>query len=203
MKKSFLLCAIALGMANVVFADDSAVVIGPGDQPVKNEKFGTCVRTKWSSPSDPCGTAAPAPAPRHVAQPAPMPAPQPVSKLEHEQLVIYFDFNKSNITTDSSAKLDTIADAVRRSPKVLRVNIVGYTDQLGSDSYNEKLSVKRADAVKAYLDGKVHIDVNVLGLRGLGDKDPVVDCSKVKARKKKIACMAKDRRVEIEFEFQK
>ena len=48
---------------------------------------------------------------------------------------------------------------------------------------------------------KVSIDVGVLGLRGLGKADPVADCTKAKARKKKIACMAKDRRVEIEFEF--
>ena len=84
-----------------------------------------------------------------------------------------------------------------------KVDIVGYTDQIGTETYNDKLSTQRADAVKAYLDTKMHIDVSVLGLRGLGEQSPVVNCKKVKARKKKIACMAKDRRVEIEFEFQK
>jgi len=204
MKKLVLLCAIMFSAANVASADDNnAVVIGPGSQPVKSEKFGNCVQTKWSSPNNPCGSA-PEPKPM-AAEPAPAPAPaaQPALQLEREQLTIYFDFNKSEITENSAIKLDAIADAVNHSPKVTKVKIVGYTDQIGKNDYNEKLSVKRADAVKAYLDTKTHIDVSVLGLRGLGDKDPVVDCSKVKARKKKIACMAKDRRVEIEFDFEK
>lgn len=205
MKKSVILLALALGVASAAFADDQAVVIGPGNQPVKSERFGTCVQTKWSAANNPC---APAAEPKQVQAaptpaPAPEPAPQPVTQLEREQLTIYFDFNKSVLTDNARIKLDAIADAVRRSPKVTRVNIVGYTDQIGTSAYNDKLSTARANAVKAYLDTKIHIDVNVLGLRGLGDKSPVVDCSKVKSRKKKIACMAKDRRVEIEFEFQK
>lgn len=203
MKKIIVLFALILGMANVALADEpQAVVNGPGSQPVKGSRFGNCVVTKWSSSNDPCAPP-PAPTPVAVQAPPPPPPPQPVMQLGHEQLTIYFDFNKASITAASASKLNDIADAVSHSPRVLRVNIVGYTDEIGTNDYNEKLSTKRADAVKAYLDKKIHIDVNVLGLRGLGEADPVVDCSKVKVLKKKIACMAKDRRVEIEFEFQK
>ncbi len=201
-KKSIMLCVLAFGFVQTALANDAQdIVTGPGKEPVRGEKFGNCVHTKWDTQSDPC---APAPAPKQVQYtPPPVEAPQPVAKLEREQLTIYFDFNKSHITADSATKLDAIASAVNQSPKVTKVGIVGYTDQIGSSSYNDKLSVKRAKAVKAYLDTKMRIDASVLGLRGMGEKDPVVDCSKAKARKKKIACMARDRRVEIEFEFQK
>ncbi|HEU5047717.1 MAG TPA: OmpA family protein [Rickettsiales bacterium] len=205
MIKSLATLALIFGLAQSAFAAESQdVVVGPGKQPVKSEKFGTCVQTKWTAASNPCE---PAPAPQPVvAAPAPAPAPvvqQPVSRLAHEQLTIYFNFNKADLTENAKIKLDAIADAVRHSPRVLRVKIVGYTDEIGTSSYNDKLSVKRANAVQAYLARRVNIDVNVIGLRGMGEKDPVVDCSKVKARKKKIACMARDRRVEIEFDFQK
>ena len=202
LKKSIILCVLAFGFAHTALADDAQdIVTGPGKAPVRGEKFGNCVHTKWESATDPC---APPPPPRQVEYtPPPVEAAQPVAKLEREQLTIYFDFNKSQITNESSTKLDDIANAVNQSPKVTKVGIVGYTDQIGSSSYNDKLSVKRAKAVKAYLDTKMRIDASVLGLRGMGEKDPVVDCSKAKTRKKKIACMAKDRRVEIEFDFQK
>jgi OOP family OmpA-OmpF porin len=201
--KAVAVCALILGFATTSIAQDAQdVVVGPGKQPVKSEKFGTCVQTKWNAASDPC--APPAPPRRHVQAPAPKRiVQQPVSRLAREQLTIYFDFNKSAVTENSAIKLDAIADAVRHSPKVTKVDIVGHTDEIGSNEYNQKLSVARADAVKAYLDKKVTIDVGVVGLRGVGKQAPVANCDSVKKRAKKINCMAKDRRVEVEFEFQK
>lgn len=193
-------CVIAMGFATAAFAEDvQDVVVGPGAAPVKGTKFGNCVVTKWNAKEDIC---ADRPAPKKVVEVAP-PAPQPVSKLAREQLTIYFGFNKSVLTKESAEKLDQIADAVNHSPKVVKVDIVGYTDKLGSVGYNDKLSVRRANVVKAYLDGKSRIPSDVVGLRGLGEKDPVTSgCEKLKKRKAQIACMAKDRRTEIEFEFQ-
>ncbi len=194
-------CAITLGFAVSVMAEPQDVVNGPDKQPIRSEKFGTCVHTKWESSSDEC---APPAAPKKVVVIAPAaPAPEPVTKLEHEALTIYFPFNKSTLTDEDKAKLDKISDSVNNSPHVTKVNIVGYTDTIGSDSYNNKLSVQRADAAKAYLDTKMRIPAGVLGLRGLGKQDPIATgCDKIKKRKEKIACLAKDRRVEIEFEFQ-
>jgi OOP family OmpA-OmpF porin len=191
-------CVIAVGFATAAFADQPQdVVVGPGNVPVKGTKFGNCVLTKWNAKDDVCAPAAPR------AEVPPPPAPQPVSKLAREQLTIYFGFNKDVLTAESTQKLDQIADAVNRSPKVTKVDIVGYTDRIGSNSYNDKLSVRRANAVKAYLDTKTRIPSDVMGLRGLGEKDPVTTgCEKLKKRKAKISCMARDRRTEIEFEFQ-
>lgn len=195
-------CVVAFGLAaGVALAEPQDVVNGPGKQPIRSGKFGNCVLTKWSASTDVCASA---PEPKHVEAPpvVPAPAPQPVSKLAHEELTIYFDFNKDKLTPEDKTKLEQIADAVNHSPKVTKVGIVGYTDEIGSDSYNNKLSVRRAKSAKAYLDTKMHIPANVLGLRGLGKQDPVADCKGAKSRKQKIACMAKDRRVEIEFEFE-
>lgn len=194
--KTLTACVVAVGFATAVFADEPQdVVVGPGNVPVKGVKFGNCVQTKWSAKEDACAP----PAPKAEVPPP----PQPVSKLAREQLTIYFGFNKDALTSESRDKLDQIADAVNRSPKVVKVDIVGYTDKIGSNSYNDKLSVRRANAVKAYLDTKTRIPADVVGLRGLGEKDPVTTgCEKLKTRKAKIACMARDRRTEIEFEFQ-
>ena len=198
-KKSIIICAMLFSHA--AFAEPAQdVVTNKSNQPVRGERFGNCVETKWSAANSPC---APAPAPAKVVE-APQPAPEPAIKLAHEELTIYFDFNKSAVTKASAAKLDTISDAVNRSPHVTKVGIVGYTDLIGTDAYNNKLSVQRANAVKAYLDTKMRINSNVLGLRGLGKKNPVTkECGKIKNHAKKVACLGRDRRVEIEFEFQK
>ena len=196
-------CVATLALAAGAFAEPQDVVNGPDKQPIRSERFGTCVQTKWNATTDVC---APAPAPKQVEvvvpAPAPAPVPQPVTKLAREELTIYFPFNKDTLTEDDKRKLDQIADAVNNSPKVTKVNIVGYTDKIGSDSYNEKLSIRRANSAKTYIDAKMRIPAGVVGLRGLGKQDPVTTgCDKHKNRKKEIACLARDRRVEIEFEF--
>jgi OOP family OmpA-OmpF porin len=192
-------CALTLGFAASAFAGPSQDVVTNNKQPIRSERFGTCVLTKWNAESDICAPAKPA----EVAKPAPAPAAEPVQALAREQLTILFPFNKSSLTKESTAKLDQIADAVNRSPKVTRVGIVGYTDVIGSDSYNNKLSEKRAQMAKKYLDSRMRLDSSIVGLRGLGKENPVSDCAKVTKRAAKIECMATDRRVEIEFEFQK
>lgn len=197
-------CALSLTLATGAFAASphDVVVNGHGKQPLRSERFGNCVLTKWSAEDDVCAPAQP------KAKPAPAPAPapvaaEPVSKLERSQLTILFPFNKATLTKESKAKLNKIADAVNRSPRVTRVGIVGYTDQIGSDSYNTKLSEKRARVAKSYLDTRMRLDASIVGLRGLGKENPVADCAKVTKRAKKIECMSPDRRVEVEFEFQK
>jgi OOP family OmpA-OmpF porin len=67
---------------------------------------------------------------------------------------------------------------------------VGHTDSVGSDAYNQKLSVKRADAVKAYLVSK-GIEKNRVYTEGKGEKQPVAD-------NKTSAGRSKNRRVEVE-----
>jgi OmpA-OmpF porin, OOP family len=129
--------------------------------------------------------AAPAPAPAPVV---PAPAPAVASKVTFAADA-FFDFDKSVLKPEGKAKLDDL------SSKVQGVNLeviiaVGHTDSVGSDAYNQKLSVRRAEAVKAYLVSK-GIDKSRVYTEGKGEKQPVADNKTADGR-------AKNRRVEIE-----
>jgi OOP family OmpA-OmpF porin len=157
---------------------------------------GNCVRTQWQDANDPC---APPPAPAPIARPAPTP---PIPQVSREALTVYFDFNSAALTAEASGKLDRIAEIVNGSTAITGVLIHGFTDQLGTDGYNAALATKRVEAVKAYLDGKSRLTAQGGDIRGLGKSSPEAGCEELK-RDAKIVCMAKERRVEIEFNAEK
>jgi outer membrane protein OmpA-like peptidoglycan-associated protein len=167
-------------------------------QPITSTN-GNCVRTKWQEASDPC---LPATA---VAEPAPVaaPAPAPIPEVALEQRTIYFDFDSALLTVESKGKLDALAEIINSSSAIADVRIHGFTDQFGTSSYNEVLANKRAGSVKSYLDGKSRLSSTVAEVLGLGKSSPAEGCGSMKKRDEKIACMAKERRVEIEFKAQR
>ncbi len=142
----------------------------------------------------PAPVAAPAPAPAPKAAPAPAPAPKPVPPPPAATKVTYaadafFDFDKAVLKAEGKAKLDDLVGKVKGIS--LEVIIaVGHTDSVGGDPYNQKLSVKRSEAVKAYLVSK-GIEKNRVYTEGKGEKQPVADNKTKEGR-------AKNRRVEIE-----
>ncbi len=134
---------------------------------------------------------APAPAPAPVAaKPAPAPAPAPVaaSKVTYAADA-FFDFDKAVLKPEGKAKLDDLASKVK-GINLEVIIAVGHTDSIGTDAYNQKLSLRRAEAVKAYLVSK-GIEKNRVYTEGKGEKQPVAD-------NKTSAGRAKNRRVEIE-----
>jgi outer membrane protein OmpA-like peptidoglycan-associated protein len=82
--------------------------------------------------------------------PAPPPAPPPAAAPEPQQFIIYFGFNKCNITPEADKVLGEAA-AVAKSDGAASVQIVGHTDTVGSDAYNRRLSECRANAAKTNL----------------------------------------------------
>jgi len=87
-----------------------------------------------------------APKPEPMAEP--VPAPEPVAR----DYLVFFDFDKTNIRTDAESILDRVAEAVVELGSG-EVSLTGYTDTAGPDEYNQTLSVKRADSVRAYPEG--------------------------------------------------
>ncbi|HON31544.1 MAG TPA: OmpA family protein [Ottowia sp.] len=132
--------------------------------------------------------AAPAPAPAAKA-PAPAPTPAVAAQKVTYAADAFFDFDKSVLKPEGRAKLDDLVS------KIQGINLeviiaVGHTDSIGSDAYNQKLSVRRAEAVKAYLISK-GIERNRIYTEGKGEKQPVADNRTAEGR-------AKNRRVEVE-----
>jgi OOP family OmpA-OmpF porin len=133
--------------------------------------------------------AAPAAAPAAAAPAAkPAPAPAVATKVTYAADA-FFDFDKSVLKPEGKAKLDDLASKVK-DINLEVIIAVGHTDSVGSDAYNQKLSVRRAEAVKAYLVSK-GIEKNRVYTEGKGEKQPVADNKTNEGR-------AKNRRVEIE-----
>jgi OOP family OmpA-OmpF porin len=175
---------------------------------------GICTRTPWWEPRNaqvdcnadlmprsapaPVSPMAPppAPAPRPIVPvpvPAPARAPAPAPRPTSEKVTFaadaFFDFDKATLKPEGKAKLDDLAGKIKGI--TLEVIIaVGHTDSVGSEAYNQKLSLRRAEAVKGYLVSK-GIEANRVYTEGKGAKQPVADNKTAEGR-------AKNRRVEIE-----
>ena len=132
------------------------------------------------------------------AAPAPAPAPAPMitSQKITFQADALFDFDKAVLKPEGKAKLSDLAAKIK-SVNLEVVVATGYTDKIGSDKYNDRLSLRRAQAVKAYLVSQ-GIEANRVYTEGKGKRNPVVtDCAQ-KNRKALISCLAPNRRVEVE-----
>jgi len=138
------------------------------------------------APPAPAPVAAPAPAPKPA--PAPAPAPAVASKVTYAADA-FFDFDKAVLKPEGKAKLDDLVGKVK-GINLEVIIAVGHTDSVGSDAYNQKLSIKRSEAVKAYLVSK-GIEKSRVYTEGKGEKQPVADNKTGEGR-------SKNRRVEIE-----
>lgn len=186
-------------LSNVAFAHDNWQ--GPDGMIWKNGTNELCWRNGVWTPA----TAAPecdgalkpapkaeAPAPAPVAEaPAPAPAPKPVPAVEKitYQSDALFDFDKAVLKPEAKTKLADLA-AKAKEIKLEVVIAIGHTDSVGTDAYNQKLSERRANAVKDYLVSQ-GIEPSRIYTEGKGESQPVAD-------NKSSAGRAKNRRVEIE-----
>jgi OmpA-OmpF porin, OOP family len=157
-----------------------------------------------TEPEKPAPQPAPPPPPKPAPPPEPKPAPpppvpekpkpapekpKPVAEKITFAADVLFDFDKSVIKPEGKSKLDDISNKVR-GVNLEVVIAIGHADSIGTDQYNQRLSVRRAESVKAYLVSK-GIEGNRVYTEGKGEKQPVADNKTRDGR-------AKNRRVEIE-----
>jgi OOP family OmpA-OmpF porin len=151
---------------------------------------------------------APAPAPVVVAPPpppapAPRPAPAPAPAPQVQKITLaskaLFDFDKAVLKPEGRAAIDSeIISRLGGIQKLELVLVTGHTDPIGTQQYNQKLSERRADAVRNYLVSK-GVARDKIETLGMGKTQPIpgVVC-KQKNMKELIACYAPLRRVEVE-----
>ncbi|WP_410498736.1 OmpA family protein [Chitinibacter sp. S2-10] len=142
--------------------------------------------------------AAPAPAPVVAAAPV---ATKKQFTLKSDAL---FDFNKATLKPAGKDALDALVVEVKKlDPKEGSALIVGYTDRIGSEKYNQALSERRANTVREYLIAQ-GAPADLLKAEGRGEANPVTGdtCNNIKDSKKTraqlVECLAPDRRVEVE-----
>jgi OmpA-OmpF porin, OOP family len=145
--------------------------------------------------------AAPAPAPIYIQAPAPAPI---IRTITQERFALLgdtlFKFNKSGINDllpGGVAKLKGLANHLKTYQSLSSMRITGYTDRIGSDSYNDDLSNRRAETVRAFLESQGVRSDNTQ-IQGLGKNEPVTECSTKAPRATQIACLQPDRRVNID-----
>lgn len=148
-------------------------------------------------------TAAPAapkekPAPAKETPVAPKAPAKPVPQKINFSADALFDFDKSDLKPKGMSMLDDLVGTLKGAAYEV-ILAIGHTDRIGSVQYNQKLSVRRAEAVKQYLVGK-GIAANRVYAEGKGKSQPVTkpgDC-KMTNRAALITCLQADRRVDVE-----
>lgn len=190
---AMLLCSTSMASAQSL---DRETVIDRHSNVVTDSR-GNCVRTTWHAGGDEC---APQTDAAEIVQKQVVAVPSPARQLTNEQKVVYFDFDKSDLDAEARRNLDNLANVLTSSSDVRSASIVGYADIIGTDSYNQKLSEKRAAVVRDYLAQQGYINTSIAKVRALGRTDQFAACEQLK-REEKIACLRPNRRVELEIQF--
>ena len=148
-----------------------------------------CASQEAPAPA-PAPAPTPAPAPSTAKPAAEAPKPKPVAEKVTFAATTLFDFDKSVIKPEGRAKLDDLVNKVK-GINLEVVIAIGHADWIGTDAYNQKLSERRAEAVKAYFVSR-GIEGNRVYTEGKGEKQPVADNKTKEGR-------AQNRRTEIEI----
>jgi OOP family OmpA-OmpF porin len=186
---------------------------------VVKDPYNLCWRTGYWTPAlaivdcdpDLVPRAAPKPAPPPpAAAPAPAPPPPvakpPAPKTLLVQSTNLFEFDKAVLTNDAKAQLDKeVIGRLGEFSAIKLILVSGFADRIGSQQYNQKLSERRADAVKAYLVAK-GVDGAKIETIGMGKTLQIKSCpdpspkGEIRTFKQLIECLAPNRRVTVEVQ---
>jgi len=132
--------------------------------------------------------------------PAPVVVPPVLPRKVSFSADSLFDFDKASVKPTGQQELDKFA-AELKGTQFDAINVTGHTDRIGSHAYNQKLSERRAEAVKGYLVTSAGIAGDKIVTKGVDGAEPVTkqgECQGKKVSKALIACLQPDRRVEVE-----
>ncbi|MEP6996954.1 MAG: OmpA family protein [Betaproteobacteria bacterium] len=220
-----LIAAIVTGAIAAMMASAAFGQADPKNSAYWLEQYGTPDNNVWRSGTGLCWRAgywtpamaikecdadlvvvvqAPAPAPAVTPPPPPpAPAPAPAAAPQVQKITLaskaLFDFDKSVLKPEGKAALDgEVIAKLRDVSKLELVLVTGHTDRIGTQAYNQRLSERRANTVRDYLvsRGVARDKIETLGM-GKTQPIPGVVCNQ-KNMKELIACLAPNRRVEVE-----
>ena len=198
---SLIALAIAATYCQAQTMDLNGGYLSSGDgQPVRSA-YGDCWRTAaWTedSASQDCD-------PQLVVKEAPkaplVPAPTPPKRLSFATEVL-FDFEQAELDADSRKVLDDLASKLLATD-IEKVTGTAHSDRIGAASYNDRLSARRAEAIRVYLVGK-GLPEKLMHFDNKGAREPITvgRCDgmgpETKQNVKLVACLQPDRRVDIE-----
>jgi outer membrane protein OmpA-like peptidoglycan-associated protein len=150
----------------------------------------------------------PAPLTPSVAPPSPTPPPPPATpEVRRSTLTlgadVLFRFNRhgaDQVLLEGRRQLDDAADKIK-AVDLVSVRVIGHTDPEGSAAYNERLSLQRAETIKALLVAR-GVPADKIGIEGRGKRETVANCDRRKLKGEKLnACNQPNRRVVIEFAY--
>jgi len=140
--------------------------------------------------------------PERALPPPPPPPPPPSRRKVSFSADSLFAFGKDTVNPAGKEDLDRFA-AELKGTQFRMITITGYTDRLGSQDYNLKLSTRRAERVKSYLVESAGIPADKIAARGADGSDPVTkpgECQGERRTPKLIECLQPDRRVDVEVD---
>ncbi|RLQ20938.1 OmpA family protein [Seongchinamella sediminis] len=164
-------------------------VTNGGDTVVRvNDRQGRCIRTPdWTEETA-----------TRECDPELFPEPEPVAAAaapSYEAMTLsasaLFDFDSARLKDAGVAELKALGDQIRsRGASVVDIDIIGHTDSMGPEDYNQGLSERRATAIRDYLVNQRDVDPAIIDVAGMGEGSPVADNATAAGR-------AQNRRVEV------
>ncbi|TDG15668.1 OmpA family protein [Seongchinamella unica] len=154
------------------------------------DRQGHCIRTPdWTE-----ATATRECDPQLFTDPEPMAAAaaaEPRYEAMTLSAVALFEFDSAQVTENGLVELKALGDSIRsRGASVVDIDIIGHTDSVGAEDYNQQLSERRANAIRDYLVNQRNVDAGIIDVSGMGESSPVADNATTEGR-------AQNRRVEV------